>query len=305
MKIVPTMIEPRASNVDLPYPEGEPANLRLDAPFGKIELKPTESDSIVKGRVIYNIKECKPSYKVKNRTVRVRQKYRGLTWDARNRWEMEVGTAKPFHLEVGVGAAQSIMDLSGVPLLGLKVNSGAGELTVSFDQPNPETMIEGRIQTGAGKAEIKGLLNANAQSFRVSAGVGQLIIHLTGEDVTTDGRVKIDGSMGEVVVKLDPSAPVRIAASAGLGSVHVDRALLQVKKGYQTASYEDAENKLDVDINTGLGAIRVEVVKAESEPVKVKVKVKEQPAPPVDEVIEEVVEEDAPESPEEDAPAEE
>jgi hypothetical protein len=303
MKIIPTIIEPRASNVDLPYPEGEPANLKLDIPFGKVMLTPTTSTSIVKGRVIYNIKECKPSYKVKNRTVRVRQKYHGLTWDARNRWEMEIGTAQPLNLEVGIGAAQSEMDLSGVPLLGLKVNSGAGELTMSFDEPNPETMIEGRVQTGAGKTEIKGLLNANAQRFRVTAGVGQLIVHLTGDAVTTDGTLKIDGSMGEVVVKLDPSAPVRIAASAGLGSVHMDRALQQVKKGYQTASYEDAENHLNVDISTGLGAIRVEVVKAASETVKVKVS--EQPAPPVDEVIEEVVEEEAPETPEEDAPAEE
>ena len=104
MKIMPTYIEPRAAQVELGYPEEQPAHLKLEIPFGTIDLKPGAGGSIVSGHVVYNIAELKPTYSVKGRTVRIRQDYRVLLpIEGRNRWEMNLGTSEPYGLAVRAG----------------------------------------------------------------------------------------------------------------------------------------------------------------------------------------------------------
>lgn len=260
MKIMPTYIEPRAAQVELGYPEEQPARLKLEVPFGTIDLKPGAGGSIVSGHVIYNIAELKPTYSVKGRTVRIRQDYRVLLpIEGRNRWEMNLGTAEPYGLEIKAGAASAEIDLSGVPLNDLAIESGAGELRIYFNDANPTSIIKGSIQAGAGKVVVDGLLNANIEDLRVKSGAGQTKLYFTGGALTTDGSVRIDAGVGEVVLVIDADTPVRIQSNTGLGSTNADEALLKRGGGYETESYADATAKLDIRVNAGVGGIRIDL----------------------------------------------
>ena len=199
MKIVPTYIDKRAATVDIPYPEAEPAHLKLDVPMGRIMLDPGAGESIISGKVTYNIEEFKPTYSVKGRTVQIRQRQRflfpiGVKFV--NDWEFMLGDASPFSLEVNTGAAQAELNLGGIPLTGLTAESGAGDLAVNFDMPNPARIKQAKISTGAGRATLKGLLNANVERLKIGAGVGQFIAHFTGAGLIESGKVRIDGGVG-------------------------------------------------------------------------------------------------------------
>lgn len=260
MKIMPTYIEPRAAQVELGYPEEQPARLKLEVPFGTIDLKPGAGGSIVSGHVIYNIAELKPTYSVKGRTVRIRQDYRVLLpIEGRNRWEMNLGTASPYGLEVRAGAASAEIDLSGVPLNDLSIESGAGELRIYFNDVNPARIIQGNIQAGAGKVVVDGLLNANFENLRVKSGAGQTKLYFTGDPLTTPGDVRIEAGVGEVILVIDSSAPVRVQSSTALGSTDADEALIKRGGGYETEFYADSDTKLDIRVTSGVGAVRIEL----------------------------------------------
>jgi hypothetical protein len=260
MKIMPTYIEPRAAQVELGYPEEQPARLKLEIPFGTIDLKPGAGGSIVSGHVVYNIAELKPVYSVKGRTVRIRQDYRVLLpIEGRNRWEMNLGTAEPYGLELKAGAASAEIDLSGVPLNDLSVESGAGELRVYFNDVNPTKIVQGSFQAGAGKVVVDGLLNANIENLKVKSGAGQTKLYFTGGPLTTSGSVRVDTGVGEVVLVLDSSAPVRVQTSTGLGSTDADEGLIKRGGGYETEAYADAAVKLDIRVSSGVGAVKIDL----------------------------------------------
>ncbi len=260
MKIVATKIDPHAAQVDLAYPDEKPARLKLEVPFGQVHLSPG-GNSIVKGQVVYNLAELKPAYSVKGRTVRIRQEWRVLLpIEGRNRWELALGTAEPFGLELKAGASQSEVDLSGVPLTDLDLETGAGEMHVVFNDPNPARLVDGEIQAGAGKLVLEGLLNANIESLKLQAGAGQLKALFTGGPLTASGKVKIEGGVGESILVIDPAAPVRVRASTGLGSTEVAEGLLRRDNGYETESYAGATARLDIQVSTGVGAIKVQLM---------------------------------------------
>ncbi len=260
MKLTPSYIDPRAATADLPYPAGEPAHLKLDVPFGKIVLEAGAGDSLVSGKVTYNVEELKPRYSVQGRTVRIRQDYRVLIPTGRitNNWEFLLGTAKPYSLEVNAGASATEMELGGLPLLGLDISSGAGDVVLNFATPNPETLIEGHIQAGAGRTTVRGLLNANFERFRINGGVGQMVLHFTGDGLIA-GRARVEGGVGEIIIVVDSELPIRVRTSTGLGGVSADEGLIRSDKGYQTTSYAGSDVRLDIDVRSGVGSIRVEM----------------------------------------------
>ena len=135
MKLTATHIDPRAATVDLPYPEAEPARLRLELPMGKIDLEPGAGDSLISGKVTYNVAELKPRYSTKGRTVRIRQQYRALipTGKVTNEWAFLLGTAAPYSLEVSAGESAASLDLGGLPLTNLTLESGAGDLNRAIE----------------------------------------------------------------------------------------------------------------------------------------------------------------------------
>jgi hypothetical protein len=262
MKIIPTYIDEKAATVDIPYPEGEPAHLNLQIPAGKVRLEPGAGDSICSGKVTYNVAELKPTYAVKGRTVRIRQQYKfliPLPGKLVNKWDFLLGTANPYSLEVEVGASEARLDFGGLPLTVLAVKSGAGDLQVDFSAANPTVMAQGKIAAGAGRTQIKGLLNANAESFKIEAGVGQMIVHFTGEEPSTGGQFKISGGMGEIELVLDEDAPIRVKTSMGLGGINADEDLIKVKGGYETDSYADSAHRIDIEVSSGVGAIKIEL----------------------------------------------
>lgn len=261
MKITPTYTEKRAATVDLAYPEAAPARLLLNCPFGRLDVEPGAGESIVSGKIVYNVEELKPAYSMQGRTVRIRQQFRVMipTGEIINDWSFLLGTAKPYSLEVSCGAAETDLTLGGLPLQGLKVESGAGEVKVDFDAQNPERMTEARFQAGAGRTELRGLLNANAEYIKIDGGVGQLVAEFTGDMLLAGGRAKINAGLGEVVVVVDEDAPVRVTASMGLGEIKADQDFVRRAGGYETAAYAGADKRLDIDVSGGVGAVKIEL----------------------------------------------
>ncbi|MBN2471727.1 MAG: hypothetical protein JXN59_13480 [Anaerolineae bacterium] len=261
MKITPTYIDKRAAIVDLPYPEAAPARLRLDCPFGRLRIEPGAGESIVSGKIVYNVEELKPAYSRQGRTVRIRQQFRVMipTAEIANEWSFLLGTAQPYSLEISSGAAEADLTLGGLPLQALKAESGAGDFKLNFDAPNPAHMAEARFKAGAGRTRLRGLLNAGAEYIKIEGGVGQIVAEFTGDGLFSSGRAKVSAGVGELIIVVDEDAPIRVTASMGLGEIRADPDLVRRGGGYETASYAEATDRFDIDVSGGVGSVKIEI----------------------------------------------
>jgi hypothetical protein len=127
-------------------------------------------------------------------------------------------------------------------------NRGLWDLRLSQSVP-----IQLKVSTGVGEAELN-LERVQLSSLDVDSGVGQTTITLPGRG---DFQAEINGGVGEVIVLIPDSLAARIRASAGIGSVNVEGDFTRDGKTYLSPNYESAENKVDLNVDGGVGAITI------------------------------------------------
>ena len=152
--------------------------------------------------------------------------------DQRNEWRIRLNDNVQQTLECKIGAGETELDLRGLTL----------------------TRVD--IDAGVGKHDII-LTDTSLPELTVDAGVGEVTIDLSGT-WKNSLRAEIDGGIGELNLKVPADVGVQLDVSGGLGSVDVPPGYTKNGNTYTNAVYENAEHRLDVDIDAGMGSIEVE-----------------------------------------------
>jgi len=152
-------------------------------------------------------------------------------------WNIGISPNVPLVLDFSAGVGEITLDLSGLDLSGLTVNSGVGSLDISL--PAPE----------------------GSYSVEVSGGVGSVNI------VIAEGAVlslNVSGGVGDFVVDVPDSAQVELSASTGVGNVSVpsDFVALDESSGpigsdgtWVSAGYLEGQTDIWIIFQGGLGGL--------------------------------------------------
>jgi len=100
------------------------------------------------------------------------------------------------------------------------------------------------------------LSQLQVKDLRVRGGVGRMEIVFPPESAGMTARV--EGGVGEVVLRIPEGLAARIQVDGGLGAVNVDSRFEQHGNVYQTRDDGTAGNRLDVHVDGGVGCIRVQ-----------------------------------------------
>jgi hypothetical protein len=143
--------------------------------------------------------------------VELSQDAGGLSWfDRRHDWRFGVTAEVPLDLRVETGASRALLDLRGMRLRTLTLQTGASETRVALPSAAGESVV--RAETGAAQLTIE-----------VPAGVG---------------------------------ARIRSRMALGRTSVDTDR-FPRSGDGYESAGYASAPNRVEIDIQGGVGSVRI------------------------------------------------
>jgi hypothetical protein len=123
------------------------------------------------------------------------------------------------------------------------------ELGVSREVP-----LRLRVEGGVGDMSID-LRRTLLTELDVKLGVGRVVVALPSEGGYA-GR--LDNGIGLLLVRVPPGLGVRIQASTGLGSVSVPSGYRKDGGTYLSPGYQDAEERVDLSVETGIGLTRVE-----------------------------------------------
>jgi hypothetical protein len=178
--------------------------------------------------------------------------------DEKSSGEMHLSLSRsvPIDLALDLGATKGALDLGGLNLLSLRLDSGASDMRLDFSTPNRSRMRAFDVQAGAASLEAKNLANANASTIHVESGVGSVDLDFGG-DWTGDMTVNAEVALGKLTLHLPRDVGVRVEVEKFLASF--DQQGLEKRGGaYYSTNWDSARYHLRLHAETAVGGIEID-----------------------------------------------
>jgi hypothetical protein len=249
----------RTDQIDVARPAdiSQGYELELD-PGAATVVVDTRGETLVNGRVEYNVDDWKPVVSNSTgRTVIGQKEFSGIPpLNSRNDWMLSLGQGVPLSLTVKAGDIHGSWELGGLSLRSLQWKQGAADTIVRFSKPNPEQMEALSIEAGASTLSIEGLGNLNASEGLINIGAGTLLLHFDGT-LTRDLQITIQG--GAAAVTIDPGGnPVQVIKEQSFAMVSSGD-WTQYQDTYSSPGWDSATGH-KVTVKAQLGAASLNLV---------------------------------------------
>ena len=132
-------------------------------------------------------------------------------------------------------------------------NTDGGARTWELDL-NPDVPIDLEVDSGAGDSNLD-LQQLNLTNLTVDGGVGRTTIVLPERGQLT---ADVNAGVGQVTIKIPEGVDARIKARQGLGNISVNGNFSRNGDTYESPGYDNAANRIDLDVNGGVGQVVVE-----------------------------------------------
>jgi hypothetical protein len=165
---------------------------------------------------------------------------------------------------VALGRGESLEESygreNGTALLELRSRGVTGSTTFGTAEDRSwalsltrEVPLALRVNAGVGQNRID-LRNARLVDMSFRGGVGESVIELPAGAYVAS----VDVGVGESTVRVPSAAAVRLTLSTGLGSTNVRGEWNRVGDVYTTPGYESAQERIELRVSGGIGAVTVE-----------------------------------------------
>jgi len=243
--------------------DSSPLQVRVTYDAGFLGVRSGAPQTLYDVRLQYDATGSAPLYNYSNdtRTLRVGSKelsgnFPGPRSHGGDSLQVALTRGSPLDLALELGAVGADVNLTGLRLRQLKLESGASEATVRFDSANVERMSVLDVQAGVAKLHMLGLANANADEVRVRTGVGSVELDFGGT-WTHDAELSLDVALGSVVLRVPAGVGVQMELRKSLTKVDAP-GLVQQGSVWQSANWATATHKLHVRAHATLGSLAVE-----------------------------------------------
>lgn len=230
--------------------------------LGQFNIRPARDSVRYRASLRYDARAVEPIYRyaADSGTLRIgtRERSGGKSGNGRGAADLDLtlGGSGPLAIDVRAGAAESVLDLSGLPITSLSVSSGASDTRVRFDQPNPVRMRSLTLSTGAASIVAERLGNANAEEIVVRSAVGEIELDFSGS-WQHDTELRAEVTLGVLTIRVPADVGVHVTTSRVVASF--SHAGLTSRDGaYVSANWDSAPHKLRVYAQTVVGFLTVE-----------------------------------------------
>ncbi len=236
------------------YPSARPAELVIKMGGGTLDLQ-SGSNRLVEGTVEYNVEDWEPKITRDGQEITLEQTVKGsipIGDDLVNRWDLRLGN-QPIDLTLEAGAYEGEIDLTGIPIVRLKISDGASKSDLSFEAPNPVRMDSFTYDTGASNVKLTGLAYSDADVINFSGGAGNFSLDFSGQ-LKRDMRVYVDGGLGNITITVPRGMNSRIVLSSSLNTISTEGTWTVTDNEYRTSGEGPL---LRIDVKVGIGNLNL------------------------------------------------
>jgi hypothetical protein len=175
-------------------------------------------------------------------------------------WKVYLTDSKPYNLDLAYGLGAANVDLSGLAIRKLKINTGSADVSVSYGSglENQVEMDTFFVKVDVGSLHVKQLHLSKAKLVLVDVGFGNMYLDFSNKPLVNNHVVGSVGA-GNLVILLPASdVPVLVKISESwLCSVNLSRSLEKIGENtIANAAYtENSKDALTFDLDVSLGKI--------------------------------------------------
>jgi hypothetical protein len=239
------------------------ANVALTYGAGRLRVSPARGDLLYRMQLRYDDAQFRPVTDYDRGAGRLklgvesrenRGRHRG--GDDDQHATVELTPRVPLELSLAFGAGEADVELGGLALQDVHLQTGASRTNVSFSAPNRVAARRVKVEAGAAEVRVSGLGNTRAPRFEFSGGMGETTLEFGGA-WTRSATAQIDMGVGSVRLRLPRALGVRIVRDSFLSSFDAGG---MVKRGnaWYSRNYDQARYKLDVSVHAAIGSIAVD-----------------------------------------------
>lgn len=161
-------------------------------------------------------------------------------------------------LDVTLGAVDAEVELGGLRISNLVLNTGASRAVVRFSQANATRCRRATFSAGAAEISVLGLGNSRCNEIDFEGGMGKVTLDFAGA-WSSSARVQVKMVVGELTLRLPRRAGVRLTMDKFLSRFEPEG---WVRRGdaFVTPNYDTSQQHLDLDLTTAVGGVNVEWV---------------------------------------------
>jgi hypothetical protein len=176
----------------------------------------------------------------------------------KSKGEMRLSLSRvvPLDLDLDLGATKATLDLGGLNLVGVRLESGASETLLDFSSPNVGRMRALEVDVGAASFEARNLANANAATVRVHSGVGSVELDFGGQ-WSQDMAVNVGLALGKLTLHVPRDVGVRVEVEKFLASFD-QQGLQKRADAYYSDNWDRAKYHLRLRAETTFGGIEID-----------------------------------------------
>lgn len=246
----------------------KPLEVIIDVDAGEVQV--TKSADAMEGSIHMKFNRdqyrTKIDYDKEKRRLIVRMDKRGWKWsnDKDDKNYSECHVELPFKavllLDTRVKAGEVDLELGGLTIQEFSLNNWAGEVKVSFTEPNLTVMDFLDIDARIGEVSLYQLGNARFMKADINGGIGELYAEFTGL-FEKDSRAKVDLDIGEASILLPGNLAIRMHVGGTFGFLShkdIDSSLYKRGRYYYSEDYDEHDQRLSLRISTGLGELTID-----------------------------------------------
>ena len=226
--------------------------IRFDS--GELSITSGAQSGLVEGTATFNVPQLEPKVITSSNMVRLEHETAlGLanvtTQNVKNRWDLKLGTA-PLALDIEASFMTGKLELGGLSLHNLSVNPGAGEIELSFLEPNLVQMNTLQFKTHAAKVTLHDLANARVGEIKLDGTAGEYILDFSGklqQDVLAEVNTT---SLSEVTIIVPAGVAAQVSINGNSATVVPQGNWREVGGNYVTSG-EGSQITIEVDIGSG------------------------------------------------------
>lgn len=185
----------------------------------------------------------------RNREIRIKKGGSAAEMDVRLSREI------PLDLTMQFGAGRAEVDLGGLRLAKLEIATGASETVIDVSRPNPIVLDEAEVVVGAASFTARRLANLNARHITVNAGVGAVVLDLSGA-WRRDAGIEIQMGLGSLELRVPRGLGVQLMKQSFLTSLDAPD-LTRRDDAWYSADWSSAERRITIDVDAAFGSVKI------------------------------------------------
>jgi hypothetical protein len=239
-------------------------HVRVKYTAGRFSLRSTSEPVLFNMNLRYDEERSEPihHYEAEARSATLGLDRRSVRWarnvddDGLGEMRLDLSDAVPLDLDLELHATRARIDVGGLALNSLRLETAAADGVLDFSSPNRAQLRRLSLKLGAAGFLVRNLGNANVSRIRVEGGVGSVDLDF-GQSLKDDVSIDASVALGHLALRLPEDVGVRVEVQKVLASF--DHSGLH-KRGdaYYSENWDSAKVRVRVRAETVFGSIEID-----------------------------------------------